>query len=264
MGAYGCLWSRGVHGTRENLLARLRRFLIVSGLSWQLGLRCTDVDRSQPTRVDRAPIAEVRPFPYAQRADAELVAALVRGEPQALGAIWDRYVRTVRDLLYLMLGPDSAVDDLVQEVFLGLFRSAGRLQDPSSLRAYLCGIAARRASMELRGRTRRRRWISLTGTGRLPERAAEQSPVDARDALRALSNLLGQLSRRDAMAFVLHHVYDMSPAQVGTALGVSEGTAKRAIRKGRTRVISLAERNSALRPYLQTAEDATDKRGSHG
>ena len=97
----------------------------------------------------------------AQTPDAELVRAVAEGNKAALHAVWNRYVGAVRATLRGCLGDDAAVDDLAQEVFLGFYRTAGRLREPSALRPYLTGAAANAASLEIRSRTRRRRWYRL-------------------------------------------------------------------------------------------------------
>src|SRR5436190_11392521 len=98
-------------------------------------------------------------FPRPRLTDAELVRAVAQGDHAALAAVWKRYVRDVRGMIRSCLGPDSATDDLVQEVFLGFYRNAGRLSNPSALRSYLLGIAARLCAFELRTRKRRFRWL---------------------------------------------------------------------------------------------------------
>jgi RNA polymerase sigma-70 factor (ECF subfamily) len=189
----------------------------------------------------------------AEMSDAEVVASVVEGDKVALRAVWDRYVASVRATLRACLGRDPSVDDLVQEVFLSFYRSAGRLRDPSALRPYLLGAAAKLASAEIRARTRRNRWYRLlhwssTGTAREPD-------VDERDALRALRGVLAKLPDRERRAFVLRYVQDLTPAEVAQALGLPKGTAKRAMSEGRRRVWLRAQQEPALARYLRSKEE---------
>ena len=197
----------------------------------------------------KSTVASVRPFPRERFGDAELVAEVRRGSPHALRAVWERHAETVRATLHSSLGGDPAIDDLTQEVFVSFYRRAAQLRDPSALRSYLMGSAVRLAAVEKRSRSRRRRRLDALASD--PWGPKEQLPnVAGRDALRALRAILDHVSERPRMAFILRYVQDLSPPEVAVALGVSEATAKRAIAKGRDRVVRLARREVALQSYL--------------
>ena len=195
----------------------------------------------------------VRPFPRERYSDSELVAAVVRGDTEAMAVVWDRYGGAVRATLHASLGTDPVVEDLAQEVFLGFFRRAEQLRDRSALRPYLLGSAVRLAAFEVRTRSRRFRWLRVLASE--PTRARTSLPdVEERDALRALRRILNCISERPRMAFILRYVQNLSSAEVAVALQVSEATAKRAIARGRERVVRLASRDSALCEYLARIE----------
>jgi RNA polymerase sigma factor (sigma-70 family) len=141
---------------------------------------------------------------------------------------------------------------LVQEVFIAFFRGAGRIQNPHALRAYLLGTALRQCAFEIRTRQRRLRWLRLTTTGKLPE-GSEESPVEPRDALVALRQLLQRVRELPRMAFELRYVMDLSPPEVALALDISEAKARRAITEGRARVLALARQEPALAAYVRDA-----------
>jgi RNA polymerase sigma-70 factor (ECF subfamily) len=209
--------------------------------------------RSLPeAKVDR-----ILAFPRPRLTDAELVQAVAQGDHAALATVWNRYVGDVRGAIHSCLGADSATDDLVQDVFLGFYRNAARLSSPSALRAYLLGIATRVCAFELRTRTRRLRWLRFTSTGELPDGPLLESPLDSRDSLRALRRVLTRVPELPRMAFVLRYAEDLSPSEVATALGISAAKARRAITKGRERVLALGRGEPALGAYLRTrSEDA--------
>jgi RNA polymerase sigma-70 factor (ECF subfamily) len=191
----------------------------------------------------------------AEMTDADLVLAVVEGDKAALRAVWDRYITAVRSTLRSCLGRDSAVDDLAQEVFLSFYRSASRIRDPSALRPYLLGAAAKLASAEIRSRTRRNRWYRLFHWSSMAGRTTHGPDVDERDALRSLRDVLSKVSDRERQAFVLRYVEDLTPMEVAQALGIPKGTAKRAISEGRRRVMLRAQKEPALAQYLLSGEE---------
>ena len=203
-----------------------------------------------PAVKDAAPRpSNVRELPRDRLSDADLVARVASGDGQAVMLVWNRYAASVRAALFASLGPDHAIDDLLQEIFLGFFRRAGQIENPSALRSYLLGAAVRSATFERRTRARRSRWIGLFASDTRHE-AVYAPEVDAHDVVRSLSKVLEQLPERAREAFVLRYVDDLSPAEVAVAIGVSESTAKRAIAKGRERVLFYAARDSVLHGYL--------------
>ncbi len=187
--------------------------------------------------------------------DADLVSSVVEGSKVALRTIWDRYLAPVQATLRSLLGRDHVVDDLTQEVFLAFYRSASRIRDPSALRPYLLGVAAKLASSEIRSRTRRKRWYGLFHRSSMAGGAGRSSDVDGRDALRSLRALLFRLPDRERRAFVLRYVQDLSPIEVALAMGIPKGTAKRAISEGRRRVLLGAQKEPALLQYLRSSQE---------
>jgi RNA polymerase sigma-70 factor (ECF subfamily) len=198
--------------------------------------------------------SNVREFPRERSSDAELTIAVARGDRQALATIWNRHAQAVRATLFACLGPDHAVDDLLQEVFVGLLRTAATVEDPSRLRSYLLGAAILRARHERRTRGRRARWMT-----RMEDVVATRVDpgVEGRDGLRALLAILQKLKARDREAFVLRYVQSLPPTEVAEALGVSLATAKRDIARGRERVLAYASDEPALMDYVRHMREAS-------
>jgi RNA polymerase sigma-70 factor, ECF subfamily len=186
--------------------------------------------------------------------DAELVLNAARGDGQAITEIWLRYRSLVRSVLLATLGFDQDIDDLVQEVFLGLFKTVASVRDGAALPAILSRIAVRRAGMTLRKRRVRAITLLLPWT-QLPEVEVWPPDFDARLALVALYQLLDRVQHRPRVAFLLHHVLGLDLAHVASALGISRSTAKRAIAEGRRRVLELAREEPRLHRFLPPEQE---------
>ncbi len=211
---------------------------------------------SQASRSERpVPPASVAVFPAAQRTDASLVDGARLGERAAFAAIWDRYSRTVRCVVLGALGPDPAIEDLTQDVFLALVKGAAQLRDGAALRGYLAGIAVRLVAQEIR-RRRVRRWVGLTPTGELPEQVAMPDDHLGREALSALSRVLDGLSARRRSAYVLRDVVGLEMLEVASALDVSESTLRRELGYARDFVARSTSREPALAEYLTARKEA--------
>jgi RNA polymerase sigma-70 factor (ECF subfamily) len=181
--------------------------------------------------------------------DAELVEAFVRGDHRASAAIWDRFYPLVRRILARSVGPNHDVEDMVQEVFLRLYRKLESLRDPSSLKSFVLSITTRVIQTELRVRWFRR-WLGLFDDGELPDSAAEQEDMEAREALDRFYQILDRLNAKHRSAFILRYVEGLELQDVANALGVSLATVKRWLPRVSKRVFSQAQRDPLLAAYI--------------
>jgi RNA polymerase sigma-70 factor (ECF subfamily) len=172
------------------------------------------------------------------------------GDKAAIAIVWDRYSRLVRGVLFGALGPDQAIEDLVQEVFVGFIRGASHIQDGAALRGYLASLAVRQAALEIRKR-KVRRWVGLTPTGELPEQSTPRGPeLEHRHALEALHRVLERLSTRRRMTFLLRQVQGLEIIESARALGVSESTFRRELQFAKDFITHSASSEPALATYL--------------
>lgn len=182
--------------------------------------------------------------------DAALARAATLGQPAAAAVIWDRLSPLVRTTLRRILGPDSEVDDLTQEVFLRIFKQLPGLRDPQAFRGFVMQVSTNAALSELR-RRRVRRWLRLTFDGRMPDipvGAVASSPE--RLAVRALYRILDGLDPESRSAFVLHHIEELALRDVAAAMKLSLATVKRRLAKAHARLRQRAKDDLQLCGYL--------------
>jgi len=134
---------------------------------------------SQPRRAsgtDRPAPAYVT-AEHAALADAALVALLGRGDGKALEALYGRYVRPCTSLSRRLLGDERLAQDVVQEVFLALWRAPERF-DPTrgAFASWLLAMTHHKAvdSVRREENLRKRR----TTADALDSRPAEAPGVD--------------------------------------------------------------------------------------
>jgi len=182
--------------------------------------------------------------------DATLARAMMAGDGHAPRVAWSRFSPMVHRMLKRTFGPGQDVDDMVQDVFLCLFRKVGGLREPKSLKAFVISITAMTIKYELRQR-RVRRWIHLSGN--VPDLDApriEQPDPAARQALMSFYGILDRLNARDRTAFVLRFFEGLELTQVADALDISVSTAKRHLARIWRRVTLLVQRTPELASYL--------------
>ena len=182
--------------------------------------------------------------------DAGLVRAVLHGDPRAPRVLWDRHARLVYRILRRSLGQQNDVEDLVQEVFLSLWKRLPTLRDPRALPAFLVTITTLTLRHELRRRWVRR-WMTLGAKQDIDSdpRVVHPNP-EARQAVSRLYAILDRLGREERIAFALRFIEGLELTEVATALGLSLATAKRRLVRARARVNHHIARDPGLAAYL--------------
>lgn len=95
--------------------------------------------------------ASLQPVP-----DAALVERMMAGDESALSTLYDRYSGMLFAMLLRILKDSSAAEEILQDLFLQLWRNPGRFDaSRGSLPAWLLVIGRNRAISRLRSRDRR-------------------------------------------------------------------------------------------------------------
>jgi RNA polymerase sigma-70 factor, ECF subfamily len=94
---------------------------------------------------------------YLHLADTDLI-SLAESDPEAFATLYDRHSRVAYALAYRMMGERMAAEDLVQEVFLKIWRAARSYRsERGSVRTWILSIVRNRSIDQLRSHASRRR-----------------------------------------------------------------------------------------------------------
>jgi RNA polymerase sigma factor (sigma-70 family) len=164
----------------------------------------------------------------------------------------------VHGLLLKTLGPRAEISDLVGDVFVMFFANAHRIRLASAVRSYMVSITMNVARREARVRRRREFFQGLIGSARDYDHEAGPDDPKAKAALIQLSRIVQELAPDERAAFVLHNLENMGTAEIASALGVSESTAKRRVRSANARVLKRVGRNALLADYVISRAEPSD------
>ncbi len=162
--------------------------------------------------------------------DQECLAALARGDREALAPLMERhYGRMYRLALAYLREPQDALE-VVQETFVKACRHAGRWSPAAEPARWLARIAVNTAIDRYR-RRRRRPEESMAEEAEREMRwaSADGSPEDEllnRERRERLDRAMLGLPERQRAVLVLRHYEDMSLEEIGSALGMRLGTVK--------------------------------------
>jgi RNA polymerase sigma-70 factor (ECF subfamily) len=179
----------------------------------------------------------------AHREDEYLVQELRAGVDSAYETLIDRYQQPVYNLVYRLLDDPSETSDVVQEVFLKVFRNIGCFRGNSSLKTWIYRIAYNEAWNHRRWFTRHRRQevgLEREDEGSVcfhdvlpdPGRSAFDIVSD-RETHALIEEAMGDINPAFRAAVVLRDIEDLSYEEIAEVLGVSLGTVKSRILRGR-------------------------------
>jgi len=157
--------------------------------------------------------------------DVELARRCVSGDRAAQRDVFRRHVSRVHATLYRILGPDSEMDDLIQDTFIEIFRSLGTFRGDALLSTWVDRLTVRVAY----GRIARRRAeiVHLTVVPELP--SGDPSSEDralAREAARRLYAIVEKLEPKQRVAYTLHVIDGRPIEDVAAAMEASVVTTK--------------------------------------
>jgi RNA polymerase sigma-70 factor, ECF subfamily len=170
--------------------------------------------------------------------DAALMRAFARRDQGAAGELYDRFASRVYGLGIVMLGNETAAQDLVQDTFVKLWRSAERYDAArGALETWVLLVARSLAIDALRRRVLESRSLRALGA------PAEADDAPGPDELAETADLadrarraMARLSDEQRAALELAYFGGKTSAEVAELEGIPVGTAKTRIRSALLRL----------------------------
>jgi len=168
-----------------------------------------------------------------QTADVELLKAVARGDEQALAQLYDSYRLILFGLLVRILNSREEAEDVLQEVFLQVWRRARDFDETRGKPfTWLVTLARSRAIDRLRSLGARDRVAQAS-----VREAAEEVSDAARDTFRSeqralVTSALSQLPEEQKRPLVLAYFDGLTQSEIAAKLGAPLGTVKTRMRAG--------------------------------
>lgn len=169
-----------------------------------------------------------------------LLSQVAAGLPDAMEECLSRYGGLVWSLARTLSPTHHDAEEAVQEIFLDVWRHAGRFDPAASSETTFVAMIARR---RLSDRHRRRQSRVQPGPLPMPSSIPDTGPfrLDRCDDVELVVSLLGQLRPEERRVLELAIGEGRTQAQVGAELGIPLGTVKSLARRGLLKLRHLVE-----------------------
>ncbi len=189
-------------------------------------------------------------------ADWDLLARAAGGEGDAFTTLVERHQDRLVNLCFRWLGEREAARDAAQEVFLKVFRHAGRAEPRGQLSTWLYRIAINHCRNQVR-RRKIARFFSFQGLGEARDGGEEGAgtafdPVDgapdaeaallARERWRRTRERLERLPENQRVVVVLAKFEGLSGRRIAEILGITEGAVESRLVRAMRRLAPQEER----------------------
>ena len=174
--------------------------------------------------------------------DARILRGLRSGIEEAYEELIEKYEQQVYGMVYRLLGSQPDACDVVQEVFLKVFRGVSSFREQSSLRTWIYRIAVNEAHNHRRWFVRHSRHeVSMTDRADqahsleyTPDRGLSPFDQTLESEHRTLiEQALARINPTFQTAVVLRDIQNLSYEEIAEILQVSLGTVKSRILRGR-------------------------------
>jgi RNA polymerase sigma-70 factor (ECF subfamily) len=175
--------------------------------------------------------------------DPALMERVSRMDPEAFEVFYDRHIQSAYALAYRIVGSRQPADDVCQEAFLSVWRSAGRYDASlGNARSWVLAVVRNRAIDHLRraSRTKEREVADEALAERHP---APQDQNTEATALRHAAagetrELMNELSDDQRRVIELSFYSGYSHSEIASMLGLPLGTVKARMNRGLARMRS--------------------------
>lgn len=185
------------------------------------------------------------------RTDDELIDSILQGNAFAFQALMARYRGVLTGYLFGKIPPDVDLDDLMQEIYLSVYRNLPKLRDRRKFVSWLLSIARNKRNDALRERLRDvarspssaqtdddlEEFMAVHDRAPLPSEAAQAGQVHE-DVVRAM----GSLPEKYRLVLAMRLFEERTVVEIAAALGIGESAARVRLHRGLNKLRKLLVR----------------------
>lgn len=147
------------------------------------------------------------------------------GDKKAFDELLKRVQQPLFRYIYRLTGEHALAEDVLQEVFIIIYRKLGWLENPKLFRAWAYRIASRETFRRIQ---MEKRWTQQIRDEEILERISsdEKNEIYEPELIAKIPDLLEEISPASRAVIVLHYLEEMSLSETAEILDIAPGTAK--------------------------------------
>ena len=143
----------------------------------------------------------------------KLIALCQSGEREAQSTFYQKYRHEVVRTVYKVLGPDVDLEDVVQDVFIEVFRSIDKFRGQAKITTWLYRVCVNIALQKIRQKKRRPEG-HLAPAHEVPVFETPQRSLERKESSALVYELLDTLSPKKRTVFILHEIMGLESKEI--------------------------------------------------
>ncbi len=183
--------------------------------------------------------------------DSDVVAAFLGGEERAFQELVQRYQTRLLNFIYRTIGDRERAEDLVQEVYIRVYRHLHRFDRSKKFSTWIYTIASNLAKNELRNRSRnplvlfqtiKKNWQDEDRPLQIEDATSRPDDLNRKRHLRALvEDTVAKLPEHHREVFVLRELEGKSYEEIAEITDCNLGTVKSRLNRARNSFAAIIE-----------------------
>jgi RNA polymerase sigma-70 factor (ECF subfamily) len=166
--------------------------------------------------------------------DAALMLEVARGDRRAFATLFDRHQAGVVRFCWRFVGTQAQAEELAQDIFIKLFRSAKSYQPSAKFKTFLYRVATNHCLNAMRGPSAKlevtvdttERALEPAGSATTPGESLEGKQLEA-----VVQKALSAMSERERAAFCMCRFEGLAYKEIAVALSATEAAVKSLIHR---------------------------------
>lgn len=182
------------------------------------------------------------------------------GDEPAFRELFQRHRGDVAKLVFRLLGPGGAheVEDVVQDVFIHVFRSLKSFKGDAKLSTWIYRLATNVVRMHLRRQRSRPRFVDApSAVATLDSQPGGETPHEAamrRRRMLALYSLLDRLSEKKRTVLILHDLQSVAAADIAEVVDAPIRTVRTRLFYARRELFAMLAEEPSLQEVFDDPE----------
>ncbi|GAB4290984.1 MAG: sigma-70 family RNA polymerase sigma factor [Ignavibacteriaceae bacterium] len=174
--------------------------------------------------------------------DFSLVKKFIEGDNSSFRVLVERHREKVRNIIYIVLGNSSPVDDITQEVFITVYKNLKNFRFESQFTTWLYRITVNKCKDYLRKMKIRNIFVSIKEEDEHP---GYNQNLETKDTAELVRKAIAKLPDKLRIPLVLKDIEGFSYQEIADSVNLEIGTVKSRIFRARESLRIL------LQPYEQ-------------